>query len=300
MQRNKETRVMTRSALATAVAAFFCFGFATPLIAAPSPETAAVHTSSPDAKPTGTTQPAKKCLSDLRAFDSQMQKDGYWMHGSGYGYGYPMYGYGGRAMMPASGAGTHQPGASFRRARPGYEVRTMIASTNILAQHGDQKACEVMLSSTRDIYNSYSADLKKTGAARLDVPGWRAQQIAAAQPVTQGDTAFRSDQLVGTGVVNPQGEDLGSVDDIVMSPQTGKIAYLVIGRGGVFGFGEKYVPVPWDNFKTTTDVNLLVLGTTKADLDAAPLVKEDRFSPLGDFSQQSEKVNDYWKAHVSK
>jgi sporulation protein YlmC with PRC-barrel domain len=289
---------MKRATLAGSVMACLCLGLATPLLAAQDSATGTTNHPSQSEKSASATKPAEKCLTDLRAFDRQMEKDGYWLAGSGYGYGYPMgessYGYGGpMGSYPAQNVN------GYRNARPGYEVRMLTASANILAQHGQQQACEEVLATTRDIYKLYIADMHSGRVPVRDMAAWRQQQIATAQPVTTNNTSFRSDELVGIDVRNPQGEALGSVDDLVMSPKTGKIAYLVIGRGGIFGIDEKYVPVPWEKFKVTPNVNLLVLDTTKAAMDAAPQMIKDQFATSGHFDQQSEKVDAYWKTHLS-
>jgi sporulation protein YlmC with PRC-barrel domain len=233
-------------------------------------------------------------MTDLRAFDGQMGKDGYWLGASGYGYGYPMGGYG-----YARGGRPVGPPAGYQDARPGYEVRMLVAAANILARHGQQQPCEDVLATTRDIYKLYVADMRSGKYPMANVPNWQSEQIAAAQPVTGKTTSFRSDELLGTDVRDPKDQALGSVDDLVMSPQTGKIAYLVIARGGLFGFDEKYVAVPWDDFKITPNSNLLVLDTTKGALDAAPQASHDEFATPGNFDQQSQTVDAYWKAHIS-
>jgi len=109
---------------------------------------------------------------------------------------------------------------------------------------------------------------------------------------------FRSDQLVGAGVVNPQGDDLGSVDDIVMDPQTDRIAFLVIARGGLFGFGKSYVPVPWEDFKAAPGNKLLVLNITKATMNGAPQVKKDQNFQQDGFAAEMQKVNAYWASRL--
>ena len=174
----------------------------------------------------------------------------------------------------------------------------LLAGANILARHGQQQPCEDVLATTRGIYKFYVAEVHNGSEPMMDLPGWRQRQIAAAQPVTSKDTSFRSDEVVGAEVRNLQGEALGSVDDIVMTPNTGKIAYLVLARGGIFGIGESYVAVPWADFKATPNMSLLVLDATKPSMDAAPKVSHDAFAAHGQFDAESQKVDAYWKGHL--
>ena len=156
-----------------------------------------------------------------------------------------------------------------------------------------------MLGSARNLYGRYAADLREGKVPRADLGGWKRQQLASAKPLAASDRGYRSDQLIGSDVLTPKGEDLGSVSDLVTSPKTGKISYLVVGRGGIFGIGEKFVPVPWDSFKATSGLGMLVLDTTKGVIDAAPKVQRNEFSPHGDFVSQSAKIDAYWKGKVS-
>jgi sporulation protein YlmC with PRC-barrel domain len=290
---------MKNSTVVRPAAILLCLGFAAPVLAAePVVTGSAVHVSPGTSAGTEAIKPASVCLNDLRAFHDQIQKDGYWVGGSEDAYGYPVgdvgYGYGYDMGPYPLASETRYP-----HVRPGYEVRTLVAAANILARQGEQQPCEDVLATTKNIYSLYVTDLHGSGAPRVGEQHWRQEEIAGAMPVTNNSNSFRSDQLLGTDVRTSQNEALGSVDDLVMSPQTGKIAYLVVARGGIFGIGEKYVPIPWEDFKITPKANLLVLNTTKSAMDTAPQVTHNQAMTTGQFSQESPKVDAYWKTHLS-
>jgi sporulation protein YlmC with PRC-barrel domain len=163
---------------------------------------------------------------------------------------------------------------------------------------GQEPQCQTVLATTRAIYGRYVTDLHGSGVNSAEIPGWRQRQIASAVPVTGTETSFRSDQLLDSDVVSPGNEALGSVHDLVFSPHTGKIAYVIISRGGLFGIDASYIPVPWGAIKAAPNATLLVLDTTKAAMNAAPQVSDNQFSAAGQFDQESQKVDAYWASHV--
>ncbi len=308
-QRNHHQRPSSKpQTIIVAVSAVLSIGFAGPLLAASPPQLVAANDAPANSTAAADKKPDHACMGDLRTFSEQMQKDGYWLRGSSLGYGYPLYGYGYgygyESGYGYGGLGTAVGGGTtdawgYPSARPGYEIRTLIGSASILAEQGESVACRGVLAAARNLYGRYAADLREGKAPRADLVGWKRQQLAGAEPVAASEHAYRSDQLIGTDVLTPKGEDLGSVSDLVTSPKTGKISYLVVGRGGIFGIGENYIPVPWESFKATSGLGMLVLDTTKNVIDSAPRVRRNEFAPHGDFVSQSEKIDAYWSGKVS-
>ena len=53
------------------------------------------------------------------------------------------------------------------------------------------------------------------------------------------NTLLSTSSLRNTTVVNRQGEDLGSIEDLMLDPQNGRIEYAVLDFGGFLGIGDK-------------------------------------------------------------
>jgi sporulation protein YlmC with PRC-barrel domain len=60
---------------------------------------------------------------------------------------------------------------------------------------------------------------------------------------------FRSSQLSGMEVRNSKGEDIGTIDDLVIDLRTGKVQYAAMSVGGVLGVGDRLYAVPFNELK---------------------------------------------------
>jgi sporulation protein YlmC with PRC-barrel domain len=92
------------------------------------------------------------------------------------------------------------------------------------------------------------------------------------------DTSGRliaADQVEGTKVYNPAGDNLGSVEDVMLDKVSGKIAYAVVSFGGFLGIGDRHYPLPWEKLKYDTAMGGFVVNLDKQTLEGAPSYADD-------------------------
>jgi hypothetical protein len=78
--------------------------------------------------------------------------------------------------------------------------------------------------------------------ARLDEGARSAAEKSEQRPTA---TLFPMSTLTSAPLVNAHGEALGSAVDGMLRSEDGGIEYLVIGKGGIGGIGEKLYALPW-------------------------------------------------------
>lgn len=88
--------------------------------------------------------------------------------------------------------------------------------------------------------------------------------------------------LNGAAVENLEGEKLGKVEELMIDPSNGRIAYAVLSFGGILGFGEKLFAVPWDALFVDTKNEVVVLDIDKQTLKKAPAFDKDNWPDTND------------------
>jgi sporulation protein YlmC with PRC-barrel domain len=85
--------------------------------------------------------------------------------------------------------------------------------------------------------------------------------------LTTGWSAKR--QVLGQSVFNEKGENIGTVDDVVIAPDK-SASYAIIGAGGFLGMGKHDVAIPVNQMKQTKG-KFVLAGATKDALKALPV-----------------------------
>ncbi len=86
-------------------------------------------------------------------------------------------------------------------------------------------------------------------------------------------TPVRMSLIMDKTVTNGLGQELGSIADVVVGPDS-KVRFIILSHGGVLGIGDKLIPIPWKTVAIDEKNNRVHVDVNKKSLERAP-----NFSP---------------------
>ena len=88
--------------------------------------------------------------------------------------------------------------------------------------------------------------------------------------------------LSGDKVRNPEGQDLGKLEELMIDLESGRIAYAVISFGSGFMHSGKLFAVPWASLSVDQKEKELILNVTQEMLEKAEGFDKDEWPDMAD------------------
>jgi sporulation protein YlmC with PRC-barrel domain len=108
-----------------------------------------------------------------------------------------------------------------------------------------------------------------------------------------------STSIVGDKVENPEGENLGKIDNLMINLNTGMVEYVVLESGSFLGIGGKLFAIPFSELYLNPDRKVFILDKDKDYLQNMPGFDKSHWPATNDHTY-FEEVNMYWGATVNR
>lgn len=99
---------------------------------------------------------------------------------------------------------------------------------------------------------------------------------------SRGSRLLSASSLSSDDVYNPKDEKLGSIKELMLDIESGKIRYAVLSFGGFLSLGEKLFAVPWSALTVDTENKRIVMDTDEERLKNAPGFDSDNWPNMAD------------------
>jgi putative membrane protein len=166
----------------------------------------------------------------------------------------------------------------------------------MVSDHEDDVAAfEDYIKNTQDPdLRSFAEETLATLQEHLDLAKQTQEQLAAAGDQEQPDPSMAAgeptqeqpgegqagwvslDEVLGSSVMNENGEEVGTIEDLVVKDEA---HYAVLSVGGFLGIGEKEVAIPLDELKLGEDESYLMSAETEDQLEDLPEYEAAQYEP---------------------
>ncbi|MGH8501332.1 MAG: PRC-barrel domain-containing protein [Gammaproteobacteria bacterium] len=142
------------------------------------------------------------------------------------------------------------------------EVRQLRDAALVFQQRGRERECASIANGMDELLD----DVTQRIETRREMARRRAY-LNSAKPVAKIGGILKAEDIIGTPVRNLKDEELGTIENVALNPDSGQIAYVAISTGGFIGLGEKLVAVPWKDLRAPDDREIFVLDLSPEILE---------------------------------
>ena len=211
-----------------------------------------------------------------------------------------------------SAGGGQQPaaGANIQVQQPAPEVTVQQPEPNVTVQQGEpdvtvERAGQPNINVVQPGQQSAPQPQEREGSQQAGGNDAAQQQSRGADPVqpstptagtdpmapTAGiaptapmaDPRLMADQvsgLIGTDAVTTNNEDIGEIENLLISPD-GQVEAAIVEWGGFLGIGSRTAAVPWNELRLNESGDRVVIDMTREEMEALPAYTGDPASVAG-------------------